>query len=116
MTKISSMGIAIERILGIDQTKIYNYDKELRQQKKEAGMMDKFLGLNTLTGTKKPFRMIKEISEIRKFPGGFEVVYPEKTSMFIVKNETTLDKIYRKLSFLLDLNKVHSSREKVELG
>lgn len=72
--------------------------------------MDKFLGLNNLTGTKRPFRFIKEIKEITKFPGGIEVVYPDKTTTFIIKNEMTLYKIYRKLSFLLDLNKVHESR------
>ena len=79
-------------------------------------MIDKFLGFNNHTGTKRPFRLIKEISEIKKFPGGFEVIYPEKTTTFIVKNEAVLEKIYRKLSFLLDLNKVHQSNEKVSLN
>ncbi len=32
--------------------------------------MDKFLGINIQTGTKKPFRLIKDINEIKKFPGG----------------------------------------------
>ena len=38
--------------------------------------MDKFLGFNNQTGTKRPFRLIKDIVEFKKFQGGIEVVYP----------------------------------------
>lgn len=40
------MGFEQERILGIDQTKIYNYDKSYRQEKRQSSIFDKLLGLN----------------------------------------------------------------------
>jgi len=44
--KINSMGFEQERILGIDQTKVYNYDKSYRQEKRQSSIFDKLLGLN----------------------------------------------------------------------
>ena len=73
-------------------------------------MMDKFFGLNVQTGTKRPFRFIKEIVEAKKYQCGIEVVYHDKTTTFIIKNEVILERIYRKLSFLLELNKLNQHK------
>ena len=55
------MGFDQERILGIDQTKIYNYDKLYRKEKKETGFFSKLMGINEETGTKKPFSLIADV-------------------------------------------------------
>ena len=44
--KINSMGFEQERILGVDQTKIYNYDKSFRQEKRQTSFFGKFFGVN----------------------------------------------------------------------
>lgn len=40
------MGFEQERILGIDQTKIYNYDKNVREEKKGTSFLSKIFGAN----------------------------------------------------------------------
>jgi hypothetical protein len=44
--KVNSMGFEQERILGIDQTKIYNYDKNVREEKKGTSFLSKIFGAN----------------------------------------------------------------------
>lgn len=44
VTKINRRGARQERILGIDQIKIYNYDLELRKDDKELGFFSKMFG------------------------------------------------------------------------
>lgn len=60
------MGFQQERILGIDQTKIYNYDRELREERKKAGFFSKLFGNNETTGTKKPFRLIEDLLDVKE--------------------------------------------------
>ena len=62
--KINSRGMKQERILGIDQMKIYNYDLDFRKEKKEVGFLSKIFGNNEETGTKRPYRLISEVRSI----------------------------------------------------
>ena len=52
--------------MGIDQTKLYNYDKSFREEKKQTSFLSKIFGVNSETGTKKPYRLIKDILELKK--------------------------------------------------
>lgn len=79
------MGFQQERILGIDQTKLYNYDKTFREEKRQTSFFSKFFGINEETGTKKPFRLIKDILELRKQEKGLEIVFKEKAISYKVK-------------------------------
>jgi hypothetical protein len=58
VVKVNSMGFEQERILGIDQTKLYNYDKSFREEKRQTSFLSKIFGRNEETGTKKPYRLI----------------------------------------------------------
>jgi hypothetical protein len=105
--KINTMGFEQERILGIDQTKMYNYDKSYRQEKRQSSLFGKIFGLNEQTGTKKPFRLIADIISIKKTEKGVIIVFKEKTIEYLVESPEIRDKIYRKLNFLVG----HSNRE-----
>ena len=107
--KVNSMGFEQERILGIDQTKIYNYDKSYRREKREPSFFDKLWGLNEETGTKKPFRLVSDVVSIEKLEKGLLVVYREKSIVYLVREGEVRDRIYRKLKFLVE----HQGREEL---
>lgn len=106
--KINSMGFEQERILGVDQTKIYNYDKSFRQEKRQTSFFGKFFGVNEATGTKKPFRLISDILDLKKTEKGLTIVYKEKSIPYLLPKGEVRDKLYRKLNFLVN----HCKEEK----
>jgi len=91
--------------MGIDQTKLYNYDKSFREEKRQTSFLSKIFGVSEETGTKKPYRLIKDILDLKKTEKGFDVIYKEKAISYVVKSSEVRDKIYRKLSFLVNLSK-----------
>ena len=100
--KINPMGFDQERILGIDQTKIYNYDKSYRYQKRETGFFSKLIGINEETGTKKPFRLVADVVSLKKSETGLVVTFKEKPITYIVKDVDVRDRLFRKLNFLVN--------------
>ena len=66
VVKVNSMGFQQERVLGIDQNKIYNYDPEVRAHRKRASFLSQIFGADQTTGTKKPFRLISDIKEVKE--------------------------------------------------
>lgn len=66
VVKINKRGVRQNRILGIDQIKIYNYDVEIRKEDKEVGFFSKmFSNVNVEFGTKTPERLIVDIVNVR---------------------------------------------------
>ena len=82
--KVNSKGFEQDRIIGIDQNKIYNYDKSYHQEKRQTSFLDKIFGLNEETGTKKPYRLISDILGLKKSEKGLLVVFKEKTIVYVV--------------------------------
>lgn len=55
VTKINRRGVYQPRVLGIDQTKIYNYEETMRKEKRESSsFLNIFSQANPFTGTKQP--------------------------------------------------------------
>lgn len=99
--KINRRGAKQNRILGIDQTKIYNYDPAVRTKNQEAGLFSKLMGNSTLTGTKTPHRLVSDIQDLRDFePLLFEIVFKDKNIQYVVKKTEVKERILRKLRYL----------------
>lgn len=90
-----------ERILGIDQTKIYNYDAEIRKEKKEVGFLSRIFGNHEETGTKRPYRLMSEVRNIEETREGVRIDYWEKKVDYLVQNEESREQILKKVKFLL---------------
>ena len=65
VVKINKRGVRQDRILGIDQIKIYNYAAEIRKEEKEVGFFTKMF-VNAEFGTKTPERLIADIVSIKE--------------------------------------------------
>ena len=100
--KVNSRGVQQERILGVDQTKIYNYDKQHREEKKEQGFFSRLLGLDEETNTKKPFRPISDILSLAKLENGVVLKYKEKELTYLIEKAEQRDRFYRKVSYLVE--------------
>ena len=98
--------------MGIDQTKIYNYDKNHREEKRETGFFSKLFGINEETGTKKPFRLIDDILEMKKTEEGLIVQFRDKEITYLVRDSEVRDRMFRKLNFLVS----HINRESQRFG
>lgn len=101
VTKINSRGMKQARILGIDQMKIYNYDSDLRKEKKEVGFLSKIFGNNEETGTKRPYRLMSEVKSIEEMEGGVRIEFVDKKIDYLVENEESREQILKKVRFLL---------------
>lgn len=84
--KVNNMGIEQERIIGIDQNKVYNYDKQVREEKKQTSFLSKIFGVNQTTGTKRPYRFISDILELKKIDRGFIITFNDKSIKYYVEN------------------------------
>ena len=94
--------------MGIDQNKVYNYDPEVRATRKRASFFSQIFGADQTTGTKRPFRLVSDIQEVRQCSRGFVLVFAEKSIEYIVAKEEQRDHILRKLRFLVG----HAREEK----
>jgi hypothetical protein len=73
--------------LGIDQTKIYNYDPEIYKTNKEKNFLSVLVGNNAITGTMTPERLISDVIVVNCLQGlEFEVYFIEKKILFIAQN------------------------------
>ena len=87
MVKVNTLGFQQERVLGIDQNKIYNYDPEVRASRKRASFFSQIFGADQTTGTKRPYRLVSDIHEVRQCSRGFVLVFAEKSIEYIVAGE-----------------------------
>lgn len=101
MVKVNNLGVEQERIIGIDQHKLYNYDRAVREEKKQTSFLSKIFGVNRDTGTKRPYRFIADIQQLSASEKGFQLVFPDKVIKYYVGSQETRERIVRKLNYLI---------------
>lgn len=98
---MNNLGTEQERIIGIDQHKLYNYDRTVREEKKQTSFLSKIFGVNRDTGTKRPYRFISDIQQLTPIEKGFQLVFPDKAIKYYVSSPEIREKILRKLNYLV---------------
>jgi hypothetical protein len=81
------MGVEQQRIIGIDQHKVYNYDRAVREEKRQTSFFSKIFGVNRDTGTKRPYRFISDIQHLTPIEKGFQLVFPDKSIKYYVDSQ-----------------------------
>ncbi|CAD8159155.1 unnamed protein product [Paramecium octaurelia] len=100
VVKINERGKRQDRILGIDQFRIYNMNK-----KENLGLFERML-TNKITGTKFPERLIEDIVDIRIANQFLYITFRQENDFKELKFDTLdskiAQKIYKKINFIRD--------------